>query len=140
MKKTNRKRLFIIFSIFTFIALSLLDFYIIKIKKDINYSLASNKSKNKTEEMHKNFSYSDIINAIDKCSTQFFFTKIEKDATNKNYITMQLKYQGKIDELIKGIKTMKMQEITKGINEVNIKKKLDGEYIGEINVDFFKFK
>jgi len=140
MKKTNRKRIFIVFSIFTFIALSLFDFYIIKIRKDINYSFATSSSKNKTQEIHKDFSYSDILDTIDKCSPQFSFTKVEKDTSNKNFISTQVKYQGKIDELIKGLETIKVQEVTKGINEINIKKTGNKEYSGEINVDFFKFK
>ena len=140
MKKTNRKRIFIIFSIFTFIALSLFDFYVIKVRKNINYSILANSSKNKAEGIHKDFSYSDILNTIYKCSPQFSFVKIEKGTTNKNFITTQVKYEGKINELIKGLETLNVQEVTKGINEINIKKAVNKEYSGAINVDFFKFK
>ena len=140
MKIKIKKGIIMIFLFFFIITLSICDFYIIRIKNEKQYSLNNNIAKKKTEGMHKNFNYSDILTTMEDCSSKFILMKIEKNTINKNYINTEVKYNGGMEGLVKGLKIMKIQEITKHINSINIDKTQDKEYTAEINVDFFKFK
>ena len=140
MKIRNKKVMIIAFLSFAFITLLFCDFYIIVVRNDKKYSPNNSIVKKKAEEMPKNFNYSDILSAIDNCSPKFILMKIEKNNTNKSSINTEVKYTGEIEGLVEGLKTMKMQKIIKDINEVNISKTENKEYIAKINVDFFKFK
>lgn len=138
MKIKNRKKIIITFLCFAFIILLVYDFYIIRNHK--KYSANTSIVKKKTNEMHKNFNYSDILNTIDNCSPNFILIKIEKNSVDKNFINTEVKYKGEIEGLIKGLKIMRTEEIIKDINDINITKTGNKEYIAEINVDFLKFK
>ncbi|MBC8062301.1 MAG: hypothetical protein H7Y18_16755 [Clostridiaceae bacterium] len=140
MKIKNKKISLIIFLFFSFILLFICNIYVIKIKNDKNLSLNTNVVKGRSEQIHKTFNYSDILNTINSCSSNFILIKIDKNSINKNFINTEVKYKGEIGGLLEGLKMMKMQEIIKDINEVNIVETEDKEYIAEINVDFFKFK
>lgn len=140
MEIKNKKSIIIISLFFAIGVLSVCDFYIISIKNQKQYSLSNDIAKNKTEVIHKDFDYSDILNTIEGCSPKFILIKIEKNDINKNFINTEVKYKGEMEGLIKGLEIMKMQEIVKGINEINIVKSKDNGYTAEINVDFLKFK
>jgi len=134
------KKTILMFLVFTFLILSSWYVYINNVIDDKKNSSSTNSINKGTENTHKNFSYSDIINSIHKSSNKFALVKIEKNSVNKSFVNTEVKYKGEIEELIQGLKIMKMQETMKGVNEVNIEKSENNQYIAEINVDFLKFK
>jgi hypothetical protein len=139
MKIKNKRKIIIIVLFLAFIVLSISNYYVIRINNDLKSSFNTNNTKKQTDHIYIKFNYSDIFKSIEICSPKFILVKIEKNTDNKNFINVEISYKGEMEGLIKGLKIMKMQDITKNINEININKSDNKEYIAEINVDFFKF-
>ena len=140
MKIKNKRKIVIIVLLAVVLILCICDYYVIK-TKDVKKNLLNVKSVgNKTKKTYKNFGYVDIFNAINKCSPKFALIKIDKSNANTNSINVEVEYKGEIQELMRGLETMKTQEIVKNINEISIIKTDNNECTSKINVDFLKFK
>ena len=125
-----------------FAVLSIILFIInIKLKKIENYKDSYKKtSSDVTSKTYKIFRYSDILAEIFDSNDNFQLIKIDKDISNKNFISMELRYNGNLDNLVKGINDLKKRNMIKEIQRINIVKNDENQYSAEINVDFFKYK
>ena len=84
--------------------------------------------------------YSDIISLINKCDSKFTISAIDKSLTNKDYVNMDLEYEGSLSSLKDSINRLKSFAFVKAIREININRVENSTYNAKINIDFFKYK